>query len=196
MAMHGRRLDALWKLSTNSALKEEDMIRALLTIAAAALRPGVAFSAHLLRIEAGQLLVEETISRGPHAAWLPNNGDAIGVNASLFREAVLADATRSCADIRAEPELADLRAGGETRARSFIAAPFRAGDAKYVVAMVSTHAFPAPFDRDDEHFMESLVTLLAARLVNRPSRRAYGPLMNCGPLPLDPAGLVPHGSMP
>jgi hypothetical protein len=196
MAMHGRRLDALSKLSNNYTLKEEDMTRALLTIAAAALRPGFGFSAHLLRIEAGQLLVEETISRGPHAAWLPNNGDAIGVNASLFREAVLAGATRSCADMRTEPGLAELRAGGETRARSFIAAPFCAGDAKYVVALVSTHAFPAPFDRDDEHFMECLATLLASRLVSRPSRRDYGPLMNCGPLPLGAAGLVPHGSMP
>jgi hypothetical protein len=170
MANHGRRLDALWKLSNNAALNEEDMTRALLTIAAAALRPGHAFGAHLLRVDADVLFVEETISRGPHAAWLPSTGATIEVVASVFRDIVRTGGTRGCADITADPVYASLRVGGESGARSFLATAFRAGDAMHVVALVSTATLPEPFAEDDVHFIESLATLLEPRVAVRRQR--------------------------
>ena len=170
MALHGRRLDALWKLSNNAALNEEDMTRALLTIAAAALRPGHAFGAYLLRVDADVLFVEETISRGPHAAWLPNTGATVDVADSLFRDIVRTGGTRSSVDIAADPATAALRAGGEGGARSFIACAFRAGDTMYVVALVSAQTLAEPFAEDDTHFMESLSTLLETRLSRRLQR--------------------------
>jgi GAF domain-containing protein len=194
MALHGRRLDALWKLSNNTALGEDDMSRALLTIAAAALRPGHACSAHLLRLDVDVFHVEETISRGPTAAWLPSNGDSIPVSESLFRDVVRGTGTHACADVRADPSLAALRVGRETDARAFIACTVRAVDTTFVVALVSTQALAEPFDHDDVHFMESLATLLQSRLERR--RRRYGPLMNCGPSARGAAGAVPHGSIP
>jgi hypothetical protein len=194
MAIHGRRLDALWKLSTNAALHEDDITRALLTIAAAALRPGHAFGAHLLRVEADVLVVEETISRGPHAAWLPSTGATIEVAASVFRDIATTGGTRSCADVARSPEFATLRTGRELGARSFIGYAFRAGLSMYVVALVSAQALAEPFGEDDIHFVESLTTLLEPRLARRRTMRQG--LMNCDPPPVGAGALVAHGSMP
>ena len=170
MALHGRRLDALWKLSNNPALNEDDMTLALLTIAAAARRPGHAFAAHLLRVDADALLVEATISRGPNAAWLPATGTTVPIVESLFRDIVRSGGTDSCHDVVTEPELAALRIGAETGTRSFIACAFRAGDATVVVALVSSQPLAGAFDHDDAHFMEVLAGLLESRLQRRLQR--------------------------
>jgi hypothetical protein len=170
MALHGRRLDALWKLSNNTALTEEDMTRALLTIAAAALRPGHPFAAHLLRVDADDLIVEATISRGPSAAWLPTAGTTVPVADSLFREIVRGGGAGSCEDVAGRPELASLRIGAETGTRSYIARVFRAGEAKFVVALVSAQPIDDAFDHDDAHFMEVLAGLLESRLQRRLQR--------------------------
>jgi GAF domain-containing protein len=172
MALHGRRLDALWKLSKNTALSEDDMTRALLTIAAAAVRPGQPFAAHLLRLDQqfDELVVEETITRGPSAAWLPDIGTAVAVEASLFGSIARRGGTRSCADVTEFPELAELKLGRETGTRSFIASAFRAADVMYVVGLVSTDPVTEPFTDEDTHFMEILTTLLQSRLEMRRHR--------------------------
>ncbi len=168
--MHGRRLDALWKLSNNTALNEEDMTRALLTIAAAALRPGHAFAAHLLRVDAEVLFVEETISRGPHAALLPNTGTRVDRAESLFRTIAKNGGIDACPDVLADPERSALRVGRETGTRSFLACGFRAENITYVVALVSEAPVAEPFGPDDTHFIESLAGLLESRLTRRNQR--------------------------
>jgi GAF domain-containing protein len=170
MAMHGRRLDALWKLSNNTALSEDDMTRALLTIAAAALRPGCAFSAHLMRVNGDRLCPEEAVSRGPHATWLGGGGASIALASSLVRDVARLGGTHACADIAADPLLAHLDAGDAGHAGSYIASAFRAGETRFVVALISTQAFATPFDHDDVHFVEALATLLATRLERRLQR--------------------------
>jgi hypothetical protein len=166
MAMHGRRLDALWKLSNNTAMNEEDMTRALLTIAAAAIRPGQPFAACLLRVDGQDLIVEETISRGPEAAWLPNSGTAIPLAESLFDELVRGTGTHAENDV----DGGTLKAGMDFPTRAYIASALRAGDARYVVALVSPVPLSDEFGHDDVHFMESLVTLLQTRLERRLQR--------------------------
>jgi hypothetical protein len=170
MAMHGRRLDALWKLSNNTALNEEDMTRALLTIASAALRPGHAFGAGLFRVDIDVLVVEEAIARGDQMAWMPKTGALIDIVDSVYREIVRNGGMRSSPDIRRDPAVASLRIMREVGPCSFVACAFRAGDAMYVVSLASTDAFEHPFSGDDLHFMESLATLLESRLARRQQR--------------------------
>ncbi len=146
------------------------MTRALLTIAAAALRPGHAFAAHLLRVDADVLFVEETISRGPQASWLPNTGTTVDLSDSLFRTIALTSGTDACRDVLTEPARAALRVGRDTGTRAFIACGFRAVDTKYVVALVSHVPVDDPFGIEDFHFLESLSGLLASRLERRSAR--------------------------
>jgi hypothetical protein len=168
MAMHVRRLDALWKLSNNTALTEEDMTRALLTIAAAGLRPGQGFAAHLLRVDGDVLHVEETISRGPSAAWLPHTGTVVPLSQSLFRDVAKFGGTASCHDIALRPELQSLQIGRETGASAFLACGFRvSGGVRFVVALVSSQPLDQPFGMDDGHFIESLASLLETRVERR-----------------------------
>jgi GAF domain-containing protein len=170
MAMHGRRLDALWKLSNNTALNEEDMTRALLTIASAALRPGHAFGACLLRVDFDALVVEEAIARGDQTAWIPKSGALIDILDSVYRDIVRNGGMRSSPDIRRDPAFAALRIARDAGPCSFVASAFRAGDAMYVVSLASTDTFDRPFTGDDLHFMESLATLLESRLARRQQR--------------------------
>jgi hypothetical protein len=122
-----------------------------------------------LRVDVDVFHVEETISRGPHASWLPNTGHTIDVMDSLFRDIAHGGGIRSCPDVTQVPEYARLTAGRDTGTRSFIASGFRAGDVGYVVALVSTQT-STPFDDVDVHFMESLTALLSRRLERRVQR--------------------------
>lgn len=173
LTMHGRRLDALWKISNNAALNEEDMTRALLTVAAATLRPGRNFSALLHRVdrERNELIIEESIVRSDEGSLAPEFGTTIALADTPLLEVVRRQALHAAADVCAiEGDLAARAMVRETGMRAFIGTVFRAGDAMYTISLIATEPLDGAFDAEDTHFMESLATLLEKRLGRRMQR--------------------------
>ncbi len=169
-SMHARRLDALWKIST-AELRDEDMTRALLTLAAAQMRPGMPFAAHIHRVAGNELIVEETVSRDPGDGPLPARGSATALVDSPLLEVVQRRSSHAAPDLRAVPELAGRALVRERRMRSFVGAAFRAGANIFTVSVTSTQALDGTFDADDAHFLETIASLLET-LIERRLQRA------------------------
>jgi GAF domain-containing protein len=169
-AFHSSRLDALWRISTATGLSDEDMTRALLTLAAARMRPGMLFAAHLHRVAGDELIVEEIVSRAGAALRLPARGSACTLDASPLLEVVRRRASHACADVHAMPQLADRAGVRGTGMRSFVGTAFRAGGTVFALAVTSAQPLDGAFTDDDAHFLETIASLLELRVERQLAR--------------------------
>ena len=171
--LNARRLDALWKIASNLSLGDADASRALLTLAAATIRPGTPFAAHLHRVDGATLVLEEAIAHTPGAgesAVYPMARQSERLENTPLFEVVRSGATHSCADLAAVPELAHREAVRVGGMRAFIGTAFRAGDAIFTITLGSSTANACDFDVEDSHFIESVATLLEKRVGGRLQR--------------------------
>ncbi|GAC1538241.1 MAG: hypothetical protein NVS2B17_11960 [Candidatus Velthaea sp.] len=157
---HARRLDALWRVSSEGDMSADERIRAILVEGAASLRPG--FAGMLCRFGAGRMEVERTASQT--ATYLPADGtlndEAACPIAFLMRDGV----TRMWDDLAREPQIANDPRIVPTGWRAVIGTSFIVGSARHYVVFASSEPATPPFDRTDGAFVEVLATLCAAQL--------------------------------
>lgn len=169
-SLHARRLDALWRISTNPSLDGTQLFQAMLTIGAGALRPGQAFAGRIYRVEDGEIVVEAAVNEYLDAAvreTLTLVGGRLPLSETVQREVLLSGTTRSWADLNAEPALAARPGIRRNGWRSIIATPFRAGGSKYTLSFLSHAPTERRFDGDDHSYIEILASLFERHLQQR-----------------------------
>ncbi len=161
---HAARLEALCGIATNPQLDDEQMLSAVLTQSADAVRPGERFHAGLFRLEGSQAVLEgvgtvrmtvDDVSL-PRGARIPLSDTTLGV-ARERGTAVAWD------DITAEPSLGSFARLRELDVRSQLLAPMRAGGYDYVLTFNSREVTQRPFDSDDLSYASIVAAFLQAR---------------------------------
>jgi diguanylate cyclase (GGDEF)-like protein len=165
---HAARLEALCGIATNPQLGDEEMLRAVLTQSASAVRPGEHFYAALLRIEGAEAVLEAIGER--HESVDPGRL-AIGTRIPLSETTLDIARDRGTAvawdDVLLEPGLADVKRLHNRRVRSQLLAPMRAGGVDYALVFMSHLPTQRPFDADDLSYASIVAAFLQARYQQR-----------------------------
>ena len=153
---HAGRLEELWQVANDPALRGEELMLAMMRRAAAAIRPAPRFRSLLGRIEGDTLL---TISAGVD----PNDDDPRARRLQIGRRTPLvwrpdphSGRTRSWNDLSTDTE-ADLpRALAALGWRSAITIQFDAAGSTYRLTFTSDETTSEPFDEKDAEYLDVL----------------------------------------
>jgi diguanylate cyclase (GGDEF)-like protein len=165
---HAARLEALWRIATDPQMDDDEMLRAVLTQSAAAVRPGEPFVARLFRLEATEGVLEAACDKrvGADIGTLPlgSRFTLADTNLHVARDRGMAIAWD---DVHLEPSLGNYKRLRELKVRSQILVPMRAGGNDYVLTYSSQEATERPFDSDDLSYAAIVAAFLHARFQQR-----------------------------
>jgi diguanylate cyclase (GGDEF)-like protein len=158
---HAARLEALCGITTNPQFNDEEMLRAILTQSATAVRPGEHFYAALFRIEGNEAVLAAFGERRIRVGSMP-----VGARVSLADTTIGMAAERGVAiawdDVQLEPTLEQYKRLRELQVRSQLLAPMRAGGVDYVLVFNSHEPIQRPFDADDLSYASIVAAFLQA----------------------------------
>jgi diguanylate cyclase (GGDEF)-like protein len=158
---HAARLEALCGITTNPQFNEEEMLRAILTQSATAVRPGERFYAALFRIDGSEAVLEAFGERRIRVGSMP-----LGARVPLADTTIGMAPERGVAiawdDVELEPSLAQYKRLRELQVRSQLLAPMRAGGVDYVLVFNSHEPIQRPFDADDLSYASIVAAFLQA----------------------------------
>jgi diguanylate cyclase (GGDEF)-like protein len=161
---HAARLEALCAITTNVQLDDEEMLSAILTQSAGAVRPGEHFYAALFRIDGTDAVLE---AHGERRMRTGANSRAVGDRVSLTDTTLCLARDRGTAiawdDVALEPSLAPYKRLRDLQVRSQLLAPMRAGGFDYVLVFNSHEPAQRPFDSDDLSYGSIVAAFLQAR---------------------------------
>ena len=163
------RLEALWQIANNPALRSQDRILSMLRRAAGAIRVTQSFRGVLWRIEGDEGVV---VSVGID----PNNHDprasrlAVGARSmiahKIFSRVHRSEGWDDVATMEDAPEYV-----AELGWRSAISTQFEAGGSRYSLTFASPEPTSVPFGPEDFAFLELLASAFANYLQVRRARR-------------------------
>jgi len=165
---HANRLEALWRMTNNTALDDEELLAEMLRQGAAAVRPGGSFCAMLSRLDGSDVVTE--------AAYYDPAADATGglqagarvpLEESPTIEVIRAGITRAWDDVQADPAIARRPRVEQLRWRSMIATLLRAGGSSYFLTFASQTPAAKPFGKEDLAYVELLGAFFATHLQQR-----------------------------
>jgi diguanylate cyclase (GGDEF)-like protein len=158
---HAARLEALCGITTNPQFNEEEMLRAILTQSATAVRPGEHFYAALFRIDGSEAVLEAFGERRIRVGSMP-----VGARVPLADTTIGMAPQRGVAiawdDVELEPSLEQYKRLRELQVRSQLLAPMRAGGVDYVLVFNSHEPIQRPFDADDLSYASIVAAFLQA----------------------------------
>jgi len=161
---HAARLEALCGITTNPQLNDDEMLSAILTQSAGAVRPGEHFYAALFRIDGADAVLaavgERRMRFGVASRDLGGRVTLAETTLALARDRGTAIAWD---DVALEPGLAPYTQLRELQVRSQLLAPMRAGGVDYVLVFNSHEPLQRPFDADDLTFASIVAAFLQAR---------------------------------
>jgi diguanylate cyclase (GGDEF)-like protein len=165
---HAGRLEALWHVTTDPLIGGDEMLGAVLTQSAAAVRPGEDFVARLFRLDGDEAVIEGSGLRAD-ATGISTLGTGARVplaatNLGLARERGAAIAWD---DIRSEPALRECRLLHEFGIISQIAAPIRVAGTDYVLIYASNRRTLRTFGSDDLTYATIVAAFLQTLLQQR-----------------------------
>jgi diguanylate cyclase (GGDEF)-like protein len=153
---HARRLEALWHIANNPSLRGEQLVLAMLSQAAAALRPGESFSGLLGRIEDGYVtLLSAACGEGMRVP-------KVGTRAPTTETAVVSQL--QAGRRRAWEDLEGTGTPHPLGWKSVISTQILAGDATYSMTFAAAVRTAAPFGSDDFAYLEVIGTFLVHQL--------------------------------
>jgi diguanylate cyclase (GGDEF)-like protein len=158
---HAARLEALCGITTNPQFNDEEMLRAILTQSATAVRPGERFYAVLFRIEGDEAVLAAFGERRIRVGSMP-----VGTRVALTDTTIGMARDRGTAiawdDVQLEPTLEQYKRLRELQVRSQLLAPMRAGGVDYVLVFNSHEPIQRPFDADDLSYASIVAAFLQA----------------------------------
>jgi diguanylate cyclase (GGDEF)-like protein len=153
---HARRLEALWRIANNPSLHGEQLVQAMLSQAAAALRPGEDFSGLLGRIEGKHVTL---LAVAPaDGVRVPTMGTRTATAETAIVNQLKAGRTRAWEDLDSAGMPHPLGW------KSVISTQFPAGDATYSMTFASGVRTKEPFGSDDFAYLKVIGTFFAHRL--------------------------------
>jgi diguanylate cyclase (GGDEF)-like protein len=158
---HSDRLEALWKVVNDPNLRGEELLRAMLGQAGAAIRSDQDFRGMLWRVKGTDMVVE---SLSQFADTPDNLQSLIGTAVPLERTiigAILAEGTttRSWNDVETSPYRSDFSAAHQTHA--MIVTTFKAGATTWGISFISSAPAIKPLSPQDHVFVEVLASFFA-----------------------------------
>jgi diguanylate cyclase (GGDEF)-like protein len=165
---HAHRLEALWRMSNNTALDDEELLQAMLEQGAAALRPGMSFCGMLSRLDGSEIVVEAAfypldvdVPEGLHAA------DRTPLEDSASIEVIRGGISRYWDDVLTEPAFVRRKRVRQLHWRSLISTPFRAGGASYFLTFAAQQPTAKAFGKEDLAYIELLGAFFGTHLQQR-----------------------------
>jgi diguanylate cyclase (GGDEF)-like protein len=165
--LHAERLEALWKIVNDPSLRGEELLRAMLSEAAAAIRPDQEFRGMLWRVQGTDMIVE-ALSHPDHS---PGNlhtyiGAIIPLDRTIIGK-VLAEGTgtRSWDDVESSAYRSNFTKAHETRA--LIVTTFNAGAMTWGISFASTATARNPLGPQDNVYIEVLASFFANHVQQR-----------------------------
>ena len=165
---HAHRLEALWRMTNNTALDDEELLHAMLDQGAAALRPGMLFSGMLARLDGSEVVTEA--AHYPAGVDAPDGlqaGARTPLEDSASIEVIRSGISRYWDDVLADPAFARRKRVKALRWRSLISTPFRAGGASYFLTFAGREPTTKPFGKEDLAYVELLGAFFATHLQQR-----------------------------
>ncbi len=165
---HAKRLEALWRMTNNSALDDEEMLNAMLEQGAEALRPGQAFCGLLSRLDGSEVATEAAYYHpGFDAPGGVHAGDRTPLEDSLAIEVIRGGISRFWDDLQADKTFARRKRVQQLRWRSIISTPFRAGGASYFLTFASQSPTTKAFGKEDLAYVELIGAFFGTHLQQR-----------------------------
>jgi diguanylate cyclase (GGDEF)-like protein len=165
---HAERLEALWKVVNDPALRDAELWFAMLSQAAAAIRPSQGYRGLLWRIQGAEMILEAAVDAPGHllSERLTEVGFVIPLERTVIGK-ILAEGggTRSWDDTQATVFSNPLwRSIG---ARSFVVTTFTAGGASWALAFASGRTSSKPLGPQDHVYIEVLASFFANHVQQR-----------------------------
>lgn len=161
-----RRLESLWRIVNTPHLHGQELVLAMLTDAAAALRPGELFTGTLGHIEGSEYVADAVARAEGHPGAIERIlrvGTRVPLDETLLARNLAAGRTQSWHDCQVVPDLpARARRAG---VRSQIATQFVANETLYVLMLASVEPpSDIPFSADDYEYVEVLGSFFSRHL--------------------------------
>jgi diguanylate cyclase (GGDEF)-like protein len=164
---HVKRLETLWRVANETSLTHDVLIRAMLTEATAAIRPGQPFYGQLVRVDGDTIEIVEAVTEkdtfSEAALGLAAAGARFPFAKTAVAEVMRLGITRSWDDIAGDPTLATAPRLQLLGWRSVIATPFHAVGVTYVLAFFARSPSVEPFTAEDHAYVELLASFFASR---------------------------------
>jgi diguanylate cyclase (GGDEF)-like protein len=162
---HAERLEALWKIANNPALRDDERVLMMLEQGAESIRPGQGFRGMLGRIAEDDLIVEALKSSPLFTAEAIRVGTAIPIAETVVQEMVAGNIiTRSWDDLAVENSSELDHARG---LRALVVTRFSAGGAAWVLSFASAEASRIPWGASDRAYVEILAAFFANHVQQR-----------------------------
>jgi diguanylate cyclase (GGDEF)-like protein len=164
---HAVRLEALWKIVNDPALRHNELLLAMLAESATAIRPDQDFHGTLLRVK-GNGTVVDALGRGEHLFGniQPSVDDKLPLADSIAGEFIAENGgTRSWDDLLADDDRSAH--SGAHGLRSVVVTTFLAGGTTWGLLFASTEASTRPLTPQDRAFIEVVASYFANHIQQR-----------------------------
>jgi len=165
---HAERLEALWKVVNDPALRDAELWFAMLSQAAAAIRPDQGYRGLLWRIQGAEMILEAAVDAPGHllSERLTEVGFVIPLERTVIAK-ILAEGggTRSWDDTQATAFSNPL--ARSIGARSFAVTTFTAGGTTWALAFASGRTSSKPLGPQDHVYIEILASFFANHVQQR-----------------------------
>jgi diguanylate cyclase (GGDEF)-like protein len=158
---HSDRLEALWKVVNDPNLRDEQLLRAMLGQAGAAISSTQDFRGMLWRVQGTDMIVESLSHVAGSAEDLETiAGATVPLDQTIIGR-VLAEGnhTRSWDDVEASPYRSDFSSAHHTRA--MIVTCFKAGATTWGISFISNEPAAKPLGPQDHVFVEVLASFFS-----------------------------------
>jgi len=145
-----KRMDALWRLASDTAPGDRAVVHAALGLGAALLVPGQPFGARFGRLNGARLHLEAS------------NDERLPASSPLASSTMVLDAPHADAIAKLVSRHFDDAGGG-----ALLVTPFNAANALYVLSFRSPEPARRPLTADDDAFAEGIARLIASRVQAR-----------------------------
>lgn len=165
---HAERLEALWRIVNDAALRLEERWVAMLREAAAAIRVGQGFQGSLWRVDETELIIEAVTEPSPSlpGALAMRPGDVLPIEGGVVHQLLVEGGrTQAWDDLHASGWASPLARQMGTRA--LIATTFTAGGTTWGVSFASTIPSLYPFGPEDKAYVEVLASFFANNVQQR-----------------------------
>jgi diguanylate cyclase (GGDEF)-like protein len=164
------RLAALWRVTHNTLLDDDELLSAMLRDGAEGMREGEDFSGMFARLDGNDIVVEALFNGGlatEHMAGLPLTGHRFELEGSTFVEMLRGGVTQSWTDAARDPHVGSLKRLSTVGCRNVIMTPVHACGSSHFLSFSSLAPLARAFTAEDHAYVELLASFFASHLHSR-----------------------------